>query len=231
MDESYFAHPFVELDEWRDDPVRHRYVHGGFKGTETQFSLYFPPAEQYEGRFLHHVEGGGGGTPRAQPGDIALVCAYGGYLVVSNQGHMGPDATHLDREIHHYGASVATARHSRVRRGGDVRRAATPRLHLGRKRWRRSHHRDPRARARPLSGCGRVHPPARRAAGAVRDGGQRGTRPRRHARGRDRRHRTGRERRPVRRAQQRTARSARRRVPGRLPTAAPKTRSTRCRSR
>ena len=114
MDESYFAHPFVEVDEWRDDPVRHRYVHGGFLGTETEFSLYFPPAEQYEGRFLHHVEGGGGGTPRAQPGDIALACAYGGYLVVSNQGHTGPDATHLDREIHHYGASVATARHSRV---------------------------------------------------------------------------------------------------------------------
>ena len=42
------------------------------------------------------------------------MCSYGGYLVVSNQGHTGPDATHLDREIHHYGASVATARHSRV---------------------------------------------------------------------------------------------------------------------
>ena len=74
MDESYFARPFVEVDEWRDEPVRHRYVHGGFDGTETEFSLYFPPAEQYEGRFLHHVEGGGGGTPRAQPGDIALAC-------------------------------------------------------------------------------------------------------------------------------------------------------------
>jgi hypothetical protein len=45
VDESYFARPFVEVDEWRDDPVRHRYVHGGFDGTETQFSLYFPPAE------------------------------------------------------------------------------------------------------------------------------------------------------------------------------------------
>ena len=34
--------------------------------------------------------------------------------MVSNQGHSGPDATHLDREIHHYGASVASARHARV---------------------------------------------------------------------------------------------------------------------
>lgn len=114
MDDAYFAHPFVETDEWRDDPVRHRFVHGGFDATETRFSLYFPPAAQYEGRFLHHVEGGGGGTPQAQPGDVALACAYGGYLVVSNQGHAGPDATHLAREIHHYGASVAVARQARV---------------------------------------------------------------------------------------------------------------------
>ncbi|MEX1007010.1 MAG: hypothetical protein WD271_04100 [Acidimicrobiia bacterium] len=114
MDDSYFARPFVELDEWRDEPVRHRHVHGGFENTETEFSFSFPPAEEYEGRFLHHIEGGGGGTPRAQPGDIALACAYGGYLVVSNQGHMGPDATHLDREIHHYGASVASARRART---------------------------------------------------------------------------------------------------------------------
>ena len=34
--------------------------------------------------------------------------------MVSNQGHTGPDATHLDREIHHYGASVASARTARV---------------------------------------------------------------------------------------------------------------------
>ena len=218
MDESYFARPFVEVDEWRDDPVRHRYVHGGFDGTETQFSLYFPPSEQYEGRFLHHIEGGGGGTPRAQPNDIALACSYGGYLVVSNQGHIGPDATHLDREIHHYGASVATASSLARRRGGDVRRSPSPWLHLGRERRGRSHDRDPRARARPLPGRGRVHPPARRAAGAVRGGGQRGARPRRLAGVRRRRHRARRERRPVRRARRRATRRARRRVPGRFPT-------------
>src|SRR6202011_1445572 len=30
-----FVDPYVDMDEWRDVPVRHRYVHGGFKGTET----------------------------------------------------------------------------------------------------------------------------------------------------------------------------------------------------
>ncbi len=42
--DSMFSKPFVDVDEWRDEPVRHRYVHGGFKGTETRFSMYFQGA-------------------------------------------------------------------------------------------------------------------------------------------------------------------------------------------
>ena len=38
-----FEDPYVDVDEWREDPVRHRYVHGGFTGTETRFSFYLPP--------------------------------------------------------------------------------------------------------------------------------------------------------------------------------------------
>ena len=37
-----FDEPSVDVDEWRDVPVRHRYVHGGFAGTETRFSIYSP---------------------------------------------------------------------------------------------------------------------------------------------------------------------------------------------
>jgi hypothetical protein len=47
-----YTQPYVDIDEWRDKPVRHRYVHGGFKGTEARFSIYFPPKEQYQGRFF-----------------------------------------------------------------------------------------------------------------------------------------------------------------------------------
>lgn len=36
-------------------PVRHGYVHGGFTGTTTLFSLYFPPKEQYQGRFFQYI--------------------------------------------------------------------------------------------------------------------------------------------------------------------------------
>ncbi|MDG2003262.1 MAG: hypothetical protein P8J20_08015 [Novosphingobium sp.] len=50
-----FGDAYVEVDEWRDDPVRHRYVHGGFTGTDARFSIYFPPAEQYERRFFHNT--------------------------------------------------------------------------------------------------------------------------------------------------------------------------------
>jgi len=30
-----FREPYVDIDEWRDAPVRHHYIHGGFKGTEV----------------------------------------------------------------------------------------------------------------------------------------------------------------------------------------------------
>lgn len=50
-----FAEPFIETDEWRDQPVRHRYVHGGFRGTDAKFSFYFPPADRYQGRFFHNT--------------------------------------------------------------------------------------------------------------------------------------------------------------------------------
>jgi hypothetical protein len=47
-----FARPYIDIDEERSVPRPHRYVHGGFEGTATRFSLYFPPEEIYEGRFL-----------------------------------------------------------------------------------------------------------------------------------------------------------------------------------
>src|SRR5262245_54472914 len=51
-----YAEPFIDKDEWRDAPVRHRYVHGGFKGTELLFSLYFPEKQNYGGRFFQPLQ-------------------------------------------------------------------------------------------------------------------------------------------------------------------------------
>ena len=38
--DALFTQPYTDVDEWRDTPVRHRYVHGGFTGTDTRFSIY-----------------------------------------------------------------------------------------------------------------------------------------------------------------------------------------------
>src|ERR1700756_5851732 len=50
-----FSEPYIDVNEPRDAPVPHRYVHGGFRGTDARFSFYFPPPEQYEGRFHHNT--------------------------------------------------------------------------------------------------------------------------------------------------------------------------------
>jgi hypothetical protein len=36
----------------RGVPVAYTYIHGGFRGTDATFSLYFPPASMYQGRFF-----------------------------------------------------------------------------------------------------------------------------------------------------------------------------------
>ena len=124
-----YGEPFVDVDEWRDDPVRHRYVHGGFTGTDLRFSVYFPPAEVYGGRFLQplmHIAGDEHVAVTGELaglGDRAIQFAFdsGGYLVESNQGStlmMGaPDITG-------FRASAAAAQYSRVLAGemyGDHR--------------------------------------------------------------------------------------------------------------
>ncbi len=53
--DTLFKEPYIDVDEWRDSPVRHHYIHGGFKGTGTRFSFYFPPKEQYKGRFFQYI--------------------------------------------------------------------------------------------------------------------------------------------------------------------------------
>ena len=50
-----FKTPYIDVNEWRDAPVRHRYVHGGFKGSDTRFSFYFPPKELYRGHFFQYI--------------------------------------------------------------------------------------------------------------------------------------------------------------------------------
>jgi hypothetical protein len=113
-----YTDPYIDVDEWRDEPERHRYVHGGFRDTELRFSMYFPPAERYEGRFYHPVmhiagnENAARGRLAGLDGDsIGFAFASGAYLVESNMGSAdmgGPG------DITNFRASAATAVYSRV---------------------------------------------------------------------------------------------------------------------
>ena len=76
-----FVDPYLDVDQWRDDPVPHRYVHGGFVETQLRFSMYLPPPEHYGGRFfqpLMHIAGDEnvattGPAGRARPTDALRV--------------------------------------------------------------------------------------------------------------------------------------------------------------
>jgi len=121
--DTVFGQPYIDLDEWRDAPVRHRYVHGGFKGTETRFSLYLPPRAQYEGRFFQHLtpvpdsENLAQGTFEREEDKIAFAIASGGYYLETNGGgaaYAGMPGSGVDPTIGAWRANAAAARHSRV---------------------------------------------------------------------------------------------------------------------
>lgn len=131
--DDLFASPFVDVDEWRDTPVPHRYVHGGFEGTDTLFSYYFPSEDAYEGRFFQHV------TPVPQSENLAptVVGAHnkiafavdsGAYFVETNGG--GPHAANplsgLDSTIGAFRANAAAARFSRKVAGHVYEREHRP---------------------------------------------------------------------------------------------------------
>lgn len=115
--DALFNAPYIDLDEWRDKPARHRYVHGGFKGTAARFSFYFPPKESYQGRFFQHV------TPvpasenlrQQSTGEedfIGLSLASGAYFVETNGGSLAALAG--DPSIAGYRVNSASANYSRT---------------------------------------------------------------------------------------------------------------------
>ena len=122
--DDLFKDPYVDVDQWRDSPVRHRYVHGGFKGTETRFSIYLPPKEQYEGRFFQHItpvpddEHLAEKTPPGPYNKIGFAIASGAYFLETNGGgrlDLGKaTAARPDPTITAYRANAASAQYSRV---------------------------------------------------------------------------------------------------------------------
>ena len=114
-----FKEPFTDIDEWRETPVRHRYVHGGFKGTDMRFSFYMPDKAQYQGRFFQYVTPVPDNENLAQtPGDdkIGFSISSGAYFIETNGGGTtataGP-AFGADPKIGAFKANAAAAMYSR----------------------------------------------------------------------------------------------------------------------
>lgn len=122
-----YSDPFIDVDEWRDTPMRHRYVHGGFKNTELLFSFYFPPKEHYQGRFfqpLQAVSGNENMAPMAmyQASGVGFALASGGYLVESNQGsrNMFGGSAEANAAVAQYSRELAAKMYGKHRPYGYV---------------------------------------------------------------------------------------------------------------
>ena len=113
--------PYIDVDEWRDKPSRHRYVHGGFTGTDAKFLIKFPPKERYQGRFFLHNTAIS--TSELLAGNIwgdtfdAFCFDSGAACVVTNQGGFGAVAQTgsdaVDPSIGSYRVAAATAMYVR----------------------------------------------------------------------------------------------------------------------
>ena len=117
-----FKEPYIDLDELRTTPVPHRYVHGGFKGTDMRFSFYMPPKEQFQGRFFQYVtpvpdSENLAQTVQADDNNIGFAAASGAIFVETNGGGRsvtaGPAFT-ADPTIGAFRANAAAARYARV---------------------------------------------------------------------------------------------------------------------
>ncbi|QEM03953.1 hypothetical protein DIU31_010665 [Mucilaginibacter rubeus] len=120
ISDTLFSKPYIDKDEWRNKPVRHRYIHGGFKGSETRFSFYFPSKKQYQGHFFQYITPFPDNENLAQNASddlnmIAFSASSGAYFIETNGGGggignpMGGDPT-----IGAYRANAAAAQFSRM---------------------------------------------------------------------------------------------------------------------
>lgn len=115
LQDPQFQSPYVDIEEWRESPMLHLYVHGGFEGTATRFSFYFPKKEAYKGRFfqpVYPVQGSENASQSQMDGvdnKIGFAISSGSYMVETNMGGDSSDVTLV------YRASAAVAHYSRVK--------------------------------------------------------------------------------------------------------------------
>jgi hypothetical protein len=119
--DTTFKSPYIDIDEWRSTPVKHRYIHGGFNNTKTRFSLYFPSKEQYQGRFFQYItpfpdneflsQGASGEADK-----IGFSVSSGAYFIETNGGGAVDFANPManDPTIGAFRANAAVAQFSKI---------------------------------------------------------------------------------------------------------------------
>lgn len=117
--DTLFQDPYVDIDEMREKPIHHHYIHGGFKGTDTRFSFYFPEKSQYQGRFFQHITPVPDNENLAQKegspeeNKIGFAFESGAYFVETNGGG-AQNLGVAGGTITAYRANAASAQYSRV---------------------------------------------------------------------------------------------------------------------
>ena len=111
-DDSFFGPAYFDIDETRDAPAPHRYIHGGFQDTDTRFSLCIPESG-YSDRLVMFLQGGMGGNENQGMllNGVAVAFENGAMFAESNQGHIGNDMSGLrgDMTVLTFRASRQTA--------------------------------------------------------------------------------------------------------------------------
>ena len=122
LTDTLFQQPFIDIDEMREKPVKHHYVHGGFKGTDTRFSYYFPLKENYKGHFFQYI------TPvpinenlsqsnKGEEDKIGFSVTHGAYFIETNGGGKygsGMPGSGIDAKIGAFRANAAAAQYSKL---------------------------------------------------------------------------------------------------------------------
>ncbi|XVV10128.1 PKD domain-containing protein [Actinoplanes sp. CA-131856] len=74
-----YAHPVIDSEQDLTTPVTHHRVSGHFDGTDVKFTIYLPPAKQWQGRFFQYTYPTS--TENAYERAVAFGAASGAYTV------------------------------------------------------------------------------------------------------------------------------------------------------
>ncbi len=107
-----FQKPYIDIERQEEG---YYYVHGGFEGTETKFSFFYPKKEDYKGRFFQFMAPAEGSENasigrKGMEDKIGFAVSHGAYFVETNMG-VGPSGKSDITIV--YRASAASAEFSR----------------------------------------------------------------------------------------------------------------------